>query len=277
MVREIKKIYIDSRLRNSSSKSSTDFAVQLNESVLLPDDTAVIVTDICIPHTWYTIEYYNEKIYFRVWDPLGRTTDYIATLQHRSYDISSLASAVATAMSQAFGTSNAFAGDADVTTGRIVITMPTVGNYFFTIYNDITLKEKARGTWTGPAYNPYNPQSCNGVLGHDDDQIEDPSQRATQWVSGFVDVLGVHNVYITSPQFGNNSMGPNGERNILKKVVTTAGFGELITDTFVNAQDVNSCAKKLFQTMQFKLTDVRGNALVLNGGHCSLTLIFVSG
>ena len=276
MVREIKKIYVDSRFRNESSRSSTDFRMQLNESVMLPDDTAVIVTDVCIPHTWYTIEYYNDKIYFRLWNPEGVYTDYVATLLRRNYDIVALASAVALNMNNAVGTVNMFLAEADVTTGTIEITI-NIADYSFNIYNDRTLAEKVMGTWTGPAYNANNPQSCNSVLGHDDNHIEDPNFRRVYWGSGFVDVLGVHNVYITSPQFGNNSMGPQGERNILKKVVTTAGFGELITDTFINQQDLNSCAKKLFQTMEFRLTDVRGNTLVLHGGHCSFTLIFVSG
>jgi len=44
MVREIKKIYIDSHFRNDSSRSSAEFSIQLNESMLLPEDTAVIAS-----------------------------------------------------------------------------------------------------------------------------------------------------------------------------------------------------------------------------------------
>ena len=37
-----KKIFIDSKYRNEQSKSSSDFSIELNENLELPDDTKVI-------------------------------------------------------------------------------------------------------------------------------------------------------------------------------------------------------------------------------------------
>jgi hypothetical protein len=275
MVREIKKIYVDSRFRNHSSPSSTDFRIHLNESIHVPDHTSVIVTDICIPHTWYTIEYFNENLYFRHFRPDGTYQDYIAQLPKRNYDINSLASAVALAMNQALGTVNAFLANANITTGIINVQLTLSAGDFFNIYSDRTLRTKVAGTWNGNNYDANNPMSCNSILGHDDID-ESPTQKGNIWQSGFVDVLSIHSVYITSPNFGNTSMGPRGERNILKKLVTSAGFGQLITDVYVNTDDVNVCSKKLFHTLEFRITDVNGNPLVLNGGHVSFTLLFVS-
>ena len=145
MVKEIKKIYVDSRFRNDSSASSTDFRMQLTESVQVPDNTAVIVTDICIPHTWYTIEYYNDKLYWRLWDDnTGAFSDKVTTTPHRNYDINSLAQTIAFAMSSTVLTPNLFEGTADVTTGRITIALdePSWGQFSFNIYNDRTLSNK---------------------------------------------------------------------------------------------------------------------------------------
>lgn len=274
MAREIKKIYVDSRFRNLNSPSSTDFRIQLNESIHVPDHTSVFVTDICIPHTWYTIEYFNEKLYFRHFKPDNTFNDYIVKLPRRNYDINTLANAVALGMSQAVGNANAFTASANITTGKITVQL-TLAGHFFNIYSDRTLATKVGGTWNGSSYDASNPQTCNTVLGHDDTD-ETPTQKNNTWESGFVDVLSIHSIYITSPNFGNASLGPRGERNILKKIVTSAGFGQLITDVYINSDDMNVCSKKLFHTLEFRVTDVNGNPIVLNGGHVSFTLLFVS-
>ena len=49
----IKKLYIDSKARSADSKSTTNFAVDLKESLPMPDDATFIVADVMIPHTWY--------------------------------------------------------------------------------------------------------------------------------------------------------------------------------------------------------------------------------
>ena len=49
---QVKKICVDSRFANILSKSSTDFKMDLTDSIMLPDNTAVIITDISVPHTW---------------------------------------------------------------------------------------------------------------------------------------------------------------------------------------------------------------------------------
>ena len=278
MVQAIKKIYVESRFCDPSSSSSTDFRIQLNESILLPDHTAMMVTDICVPHTWYTIEYFNDTLYFRLIDNLTVNSDCVVNIPHKNYDITTLPAAIVAAMNvearKKWGM-NAFTASADETKGTITVSM-TLENYGFKIFSNKSLATKVNGTWTGPDYDVSNPQSVNAVLGHETTS-EYESGKDYPWVSGFIDVVSIHNIYITSPQFGNNSMGPRGERNILKKVPTTAGFGEIITHLYINEQDLNSCSRKLFQTMEFKVTDSFGNALVLNGGHVSFTLIFVSG
>jgi len=87
--------------------------------------------------------------------------------------------------------------------------------------------------------------------------------------------LGIHNIYITSGQFGNNCLGPRGEMNILKKVVVNSPFGGIITETWLNDQDYTDCSRHALRSLDFRLTDSFGNTLELNGGHVSFTLLFV--
>jgi len=98
---------------------------------------------------------------------------------------------------------------------------------------------------------------------------------STVWTSGFADVIGTHNVYITCSQFGNNSLGPQGEKHILKNVVTTAEFGGLIVYNWANEYDHVDCSRMLLKTQDFKLTDAYGTPHILHGAHCSFTVFFV--
>ena len=64
-----KKIFIDSKYRNNQSKSSADCSIELNESLELPDDTRLYITDVSIPAVWKTTEIgFYEYVYVMVFD-----------------------------------------------------------------------------------------------------------------------------------------------------------------------------------------------------------------
>ena len=60
---EIKKVYIDSRYNTSDSISNSGFKFEIKEALGLPEHTVCYIDDISIPHSWYTIEHYNKKVY----------------------------------------------------------------------------------------------------------------------------------------------------------------------------------------------------------------------
>ena len=51
----VKKLYIDSKAKTVDSKSTSNFAIDLVESLPMPPDCTFIVADVMIPHTWYLI------------------------------------------------------------------------------------------------------------------------------------------------------------------------------------------------------------------------------
>jgi hypothetical protein len=57
----INKIMVDSRFKTTNSASNTDFSIELNENIQLPDRTGCVVTDIVIPRTWYGVNASNNK------------------------------------------------------------------------------------------------------------------------------------------------------------------------------------------------------------------------
>lgn len=267
---QVRKICIDSRYANSLSKSSTDFRLDLRDSIHLPDNTSVIVTDISIPHTWYSVEYYSDKLYFRVIDQDESFRDCIVSITRKNYTIQTLAEEIKNSMNAIFS-SPIFTSSFDVTTATISLTITTPQK--FLLFSDADLVDRVSNTWIGFDYDPFQPDSCNTVIGLSGKaNLNNPYDS---WKSSVIDTLGIHNIYITSPQFGNNSYGPLGERNILKKVVVNAPFGGLVTENWLNDHDRTDCSKNLLRSIEFKLTTSKGNTIDLHGAHCSFTLIFV--
>ena len=79
-----KKVYVDSRYKTSDSESNSDFKFEINEALDLPDNTYCYIDDICIPHTWYTVEDFNNTLYIVVkrWIQYGTT---YATPKYHGY------------------------------------------------------------------------------------------------------------------------------------------------------------------------------------------------
>ena len=59
----IKKVYVDSKYKTEDSISDSDFKFELGQSITLPDDAKFFISDCCIPHSWRTVEYWNNKLY----------------------------------------------------------------------------------------------------------------------------------------------------------------------------------------------------------------------
>ena len=56
--------YIDSRFKTIDSVSSSNFKIDLNQTLLFPPNAVFYIDDISIPHSWYTVEEnMNDKLY----------------------------------------------------------------------------------------------------------------------------------------------------------------------------------------------------------------------
>ena len=65
----VKKIYIDTKKKTSDSVSNSNFKYEIPETIALPHNTVFFIDDICIPHTWYTIETnVNDRVYIQFAD-----------------------------------------------------------------------------------------------------------------------------------------------------------------------------------------------------------------
>ena len=63
----IKKIYIDSKFKTSDSISNSNFKIDLQNTLLFPENSCFFIDNISIPHSWYTIEEnINDRIYIYI-------------------------------------------------------------------------------------------------------------------------------------------------------------------------------------------------------------------
>ena len=62
---KIKKVYIDSRYKTNDSISNSDLNFESQEAFDLPDNTVCYIDGISIPHSWYTTEDFNNKLYIQ--------------------------------------------------------------------------------------------------------------------------------------------------------------------------------------------------------------------
>ena len=60
---KVKKVYVDSGFRTNDSDSNSDFKFELIEALALADNAVCYVDDVSIPHTWRTIESYDNHFY----------------------------------------------------------------------------------------------------------------------------------------------------------------------------------------------------------------------
>ena len=61
-----RKVYICSRQAAATSRSTSDFDLTLSRNIVLPQKCAGFITDIQIPHSWYTVDDGQRFLYFHV-------------------------------------------------------------------------------------------------------------------------------------------------------------------------------------------------------------------
>ena len=62
-------MYFDSRYKTSDSIANSGLKFEIKGGLNLPDNTVCYIDNIPIPHTWYTIEYYNSIMCIEMSNP----------------------------------------------------------------------------------------------------------------------------------------------------------------------------------------------------------------
>ena len=286
----IKKIYVDTKKKTQDSFSNSRFKWELPETISLPHNTIFYIDDICIPHSWYTIESnMNDRLYVQVSDNnanylLRGNNCQIVMLTAGHYNLQTLAAEINSKMNAAFYTNQIpahFSTTANHINNTITIT-PQDASLLVKILTDTDLVTGMAdvnlygwgGAWNGTAYNTSQPNDINDIIGNAEGSSSFFSQ-ASPFSTGYIDLQPIKNIYMYSPNLGTfKTYGPMGEVTIVKKIPVNAGDNMMIFDNVSSSSDYLDCSRQTLKTIQFELKDVHGTLIPLHGAHVSFSLVF---
>ena len=265
-------MYIDSRRSTNESRDSSNFKIDLPYTYKMPADTVFYITDVCIPHSWYTVEFgINNRLYFQI-NVLANVQYYIATMNEGVYDGAAFAAELGDAIS---GVASGVTVTYSPSNNTLGISVASLANGYIKIFTDdeIPIINKFLSNsgiqWIGGVYSGEEPGSIN-----DNIQNFAPSPPSTIYGCYFLNLQIINNVYITSPNLGSFDTVSAFSHNVVKKVPVTANYGYMIFDQYMAPNDVLDCSNQTLKTIEFHIRDGRGRYINLHNAHISFSIIF---
>ena len=102
---KIKKVYVDPRYKTNGRVSNSQFKFELN-GLDLADNAVCYIDDISIPHTWYTIENYTNKLYIESTYPYFSLSASVLSVPEGNYNATILASTLQSVLQASFPNEN---------------------------------------------------------------------------------------------------------------------------------------------------------------------------
>ena len=186
----IKQIYVDSQFKLPESLTSSSFKVELPYSITMPHNASFTVDEICIPHSWYSIESnINDQLYLYAYN--YGTTDRcsnVIKIPPGNYNGDLLKTTLQSLITSTMGFGN-YSVNYDPTTFSISIQVAE-HSIMFWVLSDKEIAILYNGLWslsgTG-AFDTTNPASMNDVLRNYGDYNGTTHQydNTTPYKSGF--------------------------------------------------------------------------------------------
>ena len=271
-----KKIYIDTRYKTSDSKSTSDFKINLPESISFESNTCFYIDDITIPHSWTSIEDFNNKLYLYVsedGDPDDKYS-FIITISNGNYTGADFAIELQNKIRTATNSinTNMFSVSYNIRNNYLTISTGFSG-YSYKILTPKDLTTGLNNTFIS-LYDKTNPNDINEVLSN----LEGNSafySVASPYISGFLNFQPINNMYLHSGSIGTyNSLSANGDQTVIKKIPVTQDYGVAIHDQCVLFNDFNNCSNQSIRLLEFQLKTARGDLIPLHGCNINFSLIF---
>ena len=276
----VKKIYVDSKYKTADSISDSNFKFQLPQTCYMPDDTKFYISDVCIPHTWNTIENFNSNLYLRIVytggaNP-GLREDYILDLNQKSYIGTTFATMLKSKIQEKLPSITTIQCTFDSTTNKLSLTINA--DILFQFLTDKELIQDTIGAnnfaWNGDAYDKNDLKSANNIISNT--QNSSIAHDNTHPFNNHLNLQPIRNLYLHSPNLGSfQTLGARGEQTIIKKIPVSSNQGEMIfSDYNPGSADMLDCSKQTLRQIDFRLTNVDGIEVPLNGNHCSFSVVF---
>lgn len=269
---QVKKLYIDTKYKTLNSISSSDFSIELANTILTPENCVFYLSDISIGHSWYTIETgVNDKFYLQINDD-NFVFDTILTLTSKNYTGSDLAVEILAQLNKLTNFINKFTVSYNSDKHNITILMEF--GYTFKILTKNDIQTKFNGFWTGASYDSANPHDINTYMLRLTNGVS-PLYTTTSYFIADLDLQPIRNIYISSTLGNYSTMGPrHGQSNIIKKIPVNANYNCMIFDGMSSSNDFIDCSKMTLKTIQFRIENSRGDLINLHNQEISFSIIF---
>ena len=272
---KFKKVYIDSYYKVSGT--SSDFTIDLTETVQLEDNMLCQIHEVSIPHSWYSIEKgVNDRIFVDVeYTGTGAWTSRATiTSTEGHYTVSELAGHLQVILSNYYNDPTFSPQRSDM---LVVSHSDLLNKIRISVnYNDITFQIlPGNDILTHPAWFPdingaENIHSINRVLGNYKFTTRDFNNS---YYSGLVDLQRVKNLYLHCNEISNfNQLTVIGNSSIVKKVPVNVPYLGIINDNELSTFDYVDVSGKLLRRLQFRISDHLNQVVNLNGVDISFTL-----
>ena len=276
---KFKKVYIDSSYKVSGT--SSDFTIDLPETVQLEDDVMCQIHEVSIPHSWYSMQKgVNDRIFVRVeYAGTGAwITRAMITLTEGDYSVSDLAGHLQVILNNYFNDaefppqrSDMFVVSHSSLLNKIRISV-NYNDIEFQIIPDIDIL--THPDWF-PDINENSLNSINKVLQNYTVATYDFN---TSYYSGFVDLQRVKRLYLHCNEISNyNQLTVAGNSSIVKKINVTVPYLGVINDNELSSVDYVNVSGKMLRRLNFRLTNHLNEIVDLNGVDISFTLTFFRG
>ena len=200
-----KKIFVDSKYRLPQSNSSSDFSIELNENLELPEGTRLHITDISLPASWKTTEVgFYKYMYVIIFDNSDVfVKNFRIYLGNKIYFAEQLTFDIHAGLNS--NTEDLVAGGIfnyaySSATRTAEFSIKDGLNYKVKIPTDDELSNYVGNTWntTQASYDSKNILSINYLLSN-----YVPSNPLTVWNSSYLNLVPFRYLFISSPELSD--------------------------------------------------------------------------
>jgi hypothetical protein len=162
------------------------------------------ITDVCIPHSWRTVETgINDRLYFAVNTNFSSYKSlYIATIAPGIYDGPGFTTALNSAIRAVYFDNLSATHNSADNSLTITITGQNAINVYIYADNEILAANKINNNWNGGLYNGGPPATCNDNI-QNYPYTQSDSDVYTTYKCDFLNLQTINTVYITSPNLGS--------------------------------------------------------------------------
>ena len=275
---KFKKVYIDSYYR--ASGTSSDFTIDLPETVQLEDNMLCQIHEVSIPHSWYSINETNNNFY--VMEGILPPATPSGVIYRKliipvgNYTASELATQLETSLNtlDSGDRTNSFSVSYSSFSNKIEIS----SNYPEVIYTVLTDNDVLQDTQRFvETVDGNNLNSINRVLGVYT-TAGDASTNVVPYLTGFIDLSPAKNLYLHCNEISNfNQLTVAGNSSIVKKIPVNVSYLGVINDNELSNFDYIDVSGKMLRRLHFRISDQFNKVVNLNDVDVSFTLTFFRG